>query len=369
MRRAALPRRAGAIVTAGTLLTALLAIPSPPAVAAPVPITDYARAAGVAAELGDDRNGGVYYDDSGQLVIAVTDRAATDAVTAAGGVAEVVTYSTAFLESIHTALDERIAAVDPIPGTSWGADPSTNKVVVEIDSTVQGADLARLQQAIAGYGDAVRVERLDGVLRSNASMPGGVGIRENNVSNGRLCTAGFNVQNSAGTKYMLTAGHCVVGGKYWWERYYNGEYLGKMTTFDYGGKDYAVIQYLNSAVSPYGVVIVNGQEQQITDSRYAYDGEPVKRVGTSSSDLVGAVLDPSITVTTNDGAVLTGMIKTSLCSIPGDSGGPLFRGSTALGILQGSVDGSSTCNSGVSSDRSYYTPVQWILNKHSLKVY
>jgi hypothetical protein len=29
-------------------------------------------------------------------------------------------------------------------------------------------------------------------------MPGGVGIRENNVGNGRVCTAGFNVQDTNG---------------------------------------------------------------------------------------------------------------------------------------------------------------------------
>jgi hypothetical protein len=369
LRRAALPRRAGAVATVGGLLTTLLAITGPPAVAAPVTITDYAQAAGVAAELGDTRNAGVYYNDSGQLVVAVTDQAAADTVTNAGGVAEIVTYSTAFLESVHTTLDARIAAVDPIPGTTWGADPSTNQVVVEIDSTVQGADLARLQETIAGYGDAVRLERLNGVLKPNASMPGGVGIKENNVSGGRICTAGFNVQNTNGTKYMITAGHCVVGGKYWWERLHNGEYLGKMTTFDYGGKDYAVVRYLSSAVSPYGILIVGGREHQITGSRYARDGEPVKRVGTTSSDLVGEVLDPSVTVTWDDGTVLTEMIKTSLCSLDGDSGGPLFRDGNALGILSGGLDGPSTCNSGVSSDRSYYTQVEWILDRHNLKVY
>jgi streptogrisin D len=59
----------------------------------------------------------------------------------------------------------------------------------------------------------------------------------------------------------------------------------------------------------------------------------------------------------------------SLCSVNGDSGGPLFQGDIALGILQGSTDSSSICNSGVSNDRSFYTPVQWVLDKHNLEVY
>jgi streptogrisin D len=365
LRRSALFRHAGAIVVAAGLPAAFLAVSGPPAAAAP--IADYAEAASVVADLGEQRTGGVYYDENGALVITVTDRAAADTVTRAGGTPRLVTYSAAALQSVHTALDERIAAIDPISGSSWGVDPSTNTVVVEVDSTVQGADLARLRAALADYGDAVRLDRIDGVLKTKGSMPGGVGIHENNASGGRICTGGFNAADSSGARYLITAGHCVIGGKYWWERYYGGEYLGKAVHHRFGGKDFAVIKYLNSNVTAPGIVKVNGSDQQITTSRYAYDGEPVKRVGTSSSDLVGEVLVPSTTVTI-DGVVLTDMIKTSLCALGGDSGGPLFRGTTALGVLSGGTD-ETVCNSGVSNRRNYFTPVQYVLSEHNLHVF
>jgi hypothetical protein len=190
----------------------------------------------------------------------------------------------------------------------------------------------RLRAAVADYGDAARLDRIDGVLRTKGSMPGGVGIHENNTSGGRICTGGFNAAD-----------------------------------LQFGRKDFAVIKYLNGDVSAPGVVIVNGQDQQITTSRYAQDGEPVKRVGTSSSDLVGEVLVPSTTVTI-DRVALTGMIKTSLCALGGDSGGPMFRGTTALGVLSGGTD-ETVCNSGASDRRNYFTPVQWVLGQYDLHVY
>lgn len=361
-------RRAATAVTAAAVLTGVLSLPQA-APAAPAPLTDASAVQALAAELGVDRTGGVHYDEAGRLVVAVTDQAAADAVRAAGGVAELVTYSTSYLESIHTTLDNEIAFTDPINGTSWGADPSSNQVVVEIDSTVQGADLARLEAAVAKYSAAARIDRVGGVFQDSATMYGGIGIFENNATSGLLCTAGFNVQDTNGKKYLLTAGHCVHDGHYYWERWSSGDYIGKRWIHGNAGKDYAVIEYLNPEMTAYGSILVGGDEQQITGSRWARDEEPVKRVGTRSSDLVGKVLDPSVTYTNNEGITRTGMIKTSLCGIGGDSGGPLFSGSTALGIFSTSSNRDGPCNSSVSDDRTFYTPVQYVLNTWNLKVY
>ncbi len=71
------------------------------------------------------------------------------------------------------------------------------------------------------------------------------------------------------------------GGYYDWNRRSNGVYLGRQTTFSYGGDggDYAVVEYLNSDVEAYGTIQYrDASTGQITTSRYAYDGEKVKRV-------------------------------------------------------------------------------------------
>ncbi len=366
------PRRRASMAMAICGLFAVLATPTANAAPTPDPITRPAQARALAAKLGDDRTGGVFYDKAGQLVVAVTDEATARAVRAEGGVAEVVKHSTAVLSSARAALDRRIAEADPIPNTSWGVDPSTNQVTVEIFDGVSAADEKRLMNVVAGYGDAVHVEKLPGTIRPNAyESVGGTGIYSKD--GGWNCTLGFNARNSSGQKYFVTAGHCADTDRdLWWHRQEGGIYLGKRMWYDYGGmdKDYAVMEYRGENLAAYGSVKAFGTSYEITDSRYPDDGESVKRSGATSSDLVGEVLSPSETVTYTDGTVLKNMIKTSLCGLDGDSGGPVWTGTYALGIHSGSntPDG-ATCNSTVSQYRSYAQPVHWVLAHHGLSAF
>lgn len=174
------------------------------------PLRRLARA--LVKEFGQDRAGGVYYDKAGRLVVAVTDESAAREVRARGGVAKVVKHSTATLDSVRATLDRRIADVDPIPNTSWGVDPSTNKVTVEVFDGVSAADEKRLKRLVARYGDAVRVDRLPGKIDATAyETLGGIGIESSDVAAGRYsaCTLGFNVRDASGQKYFVTAGHCA----------------------------------------------------------------------------------------------------------------------------------------------------------------
>ncbi len=54
------------------------------------------------------------------------------------------------------------------------------------------------------------------------------------------------------------------------------------------------------------------------------------------------MLATNATVNFAEGTV-TGMIQTSVCAEPGDSGGPLFASNTALGLTSG---GSGDCRTG-----------------------
>ncbi len=178
-------RRTGITAAAGGLLVALTAFA---AQAAPEPLTDPARVAALAAGLGDDRTAGVYYED-GQLVVAVTDAAAARSVRDGGGTAKVVAHSTDELDSAQAHLD----LLAGIPNTSWGIDPSGNQVVVSIHDGVSEADRARIEKVADEHGDAVTVEDRPGTLQSTAVMRGGLGIS----SNGRVCSAAFNVRNDS----------------------------------------------------------------------------------------------------------------------------------------------------------------------------
>lgn len=356
-------RRAGTVLSVGGLLAGGLLVQSATsASSAPAPLTDPVQASNLAAELGTDRTGGVYYDDKGRLVVAVTDQASAETVRAAGGTAQVVSYSTAALNSIHAEFDQLAG----IPNTSWGVDPSSNQVSVDIHDGVPAAGRARIEALAGQHGDAVRLEKVKGKLEDAAyEMRGGIGI----TSSGKLCSAGFNVRNNAGSKFLLTAGHCVVGGYYSWNRYNGNIPLGSVTASAYEGRDYAIIDYTNSNVVPYGTVMYGGTDIQITASRYATDGESVKRTGTKSTDLVGAVLEPSTTVTNSAGITRYNMIKTSLCARAGDSGGPLWTSATALGLHSIGSNSDEPCNSSVNDERTYYQPVQLVLDNYLLKVF
>ncbi|WP_200307764.1 S1 family peptidase [Streptomyces adelaidensis] len=373
MRRLSIRRTS--LTVALCSLAAVLASPTANAAPAPALMSDPAQARALATEIGADRTGGVYYDDAGQLVVAVTDESAARTVRAEGGTAEVVKHSAADLASVQTALDDRIAEADPIPNTSWGIDPSTNQVSVKIFEGVSAADRKRLTDLVAGYGDAVRVEKYPGTLKTNAyESLGGIGIKS--VDSGAECTLGFNVRNSSGQKYFVTAGHCAdTSADLWWNREAGGIYLGKRTEwYDFGGieKDYAVIKYNeddNIDVAAYGAVRAAGTEYEITDSRYPFDGESVRRAGAVSSDLVGFVLSPSETVTVS-GVVLKNMIMTTNCALGGDSGGPLWAGTDALGILSGgNTPNGEPCNSAQDKYVSVYQPVHWVLSHHGLSAF
>lgn len=347
-----------AVAVTGLAFASLLAAP-----AAQAAITNAEQAAELAANLGDTRTAGVFYDDSDQLVIGVTDEAAADAVRAAGGTPKLVANSTAALNAVHAEFDQLAG----IANTSWGVDPSSNKVSVEIYDGVSPADQARLATLAARHGGAVSVEKLPGKVELSAyDMRGGVGI----VSGNALCSAAFNVANSSGKKYMLTAGHCMTGGHYKWNRYSGNVYLGDKTSFNVEPGDWGVVEYKASNVNALGMIQYrDGSAHQITGSRWVNDGEGVKRTGTTSQDFVGKVLDPSVTVNYSGGITLYKMIKTSLCVMGGDSGGPLFSGSTALGITSGGTDIDKPCSDGVSNRRSFYQPVQAVLIDKGLRVY
>ncbi|MEU1457804.1 S1 family peptidase [Streptomyces avermitilis] len=357
----------GGVLTLTTLTAAQAAL---------APLTDPAKAVAIADQLGNKRTAGVYYRDE-RLVVAVTDQAAAETVRSAGAVAEVVPHSTAELSSAKAKLDQ----LTGIPNTAWSIDQSSNRLEVEIYGGVSDADRSRIEKAVSGYGDAVDITEHTGKIESTAyTMRGGLGITSEYTSGGTnwvaTCTAGFNVENANGKKYMLTSGHCMNGGAVNWHRRSGDIPLGRATNWVYGNdtnqSDYGVVEYSNSNVTPYGTIqYKDGSEGQISRSASAFEDEKVKRVGTMSQDLVGKVLATDATVTYTDGTTLHHMIEASNCSVHGDSGGPLFSDETALGILSGGSYADRPCgdSDGQTDRSSFYEPLYKVLSWEGLKVY
>ncbi|MFC8825622.1 S1 family peptidase [Streptomyces sp. NPDC057137] len=311
--------------------------------------------------LGESRTGGFYVDsDEDRFVVTVTDDAAARTVNEAGGVAERVTYDTAHLDAIQQKLDDTFTT----PGTSWGVDVLANQVIVRADSTVSGADYAALEGAIAAHGDAAKIERIGGEITQSAGSPINGGDYIQNIASS--CSYGFSVRSKTdgSKKSILTAGHCTRdwSSADWYKS--NGLYIGYTTGSNYGstGNDFGLIRQNNDTqVDYYGnVETAGGGTQDISYSRDSRVGEYVCASGYRTGNLCNSVGAKNQTVNYTSGVTVKGMDVACIDRNGGDSGGPLYAGTAALGILSGT--NSSTCY-------SYFQPVNEALSWYGVEVY
>ncbi|MFY1683912.1 S1 family peptidase [Micromonospora sp.] len=341
-------RHAAAVAMAGTLVTG--ALMGAPAQAAPASPASPDAAASLAERLGD-RAAGTYADATGKMVVTVTDTAAAKQVRAAGAVPKLVTRGAAQLRSATAEL-ERSAK---IPGTAWWTDTATNQVVVSVDSTVTGAKLERVKAAAARTGGTVRVEAEAGVLSTKIS--GGQAI----YTGGGRCSLGFNVRNSAGQTFFLTAGHCTNIGSTWYSNSGQTSVLGTRTGTSFPGNDYGIVRHSNAANATGNVSLYNGSFRDVTGAANAFVGQSVQRSGSTTGLKSGSVTAINATVNYAEGSV-SGLIRTNVCAEPGDSGGSLFSGSSAVGLTSG---GSGNCTRG---GTTYFQPVTEPLSVYGVSI-
>ena len=283
---------------------------------------------------------------AGTLLIAP----ATQAAPAPGPAS--ATHSAAALANVTRALDQHAR----IPGTAWSVDPATSQVVVSLDETVTGAKLARVTAVTSQFGSAVRTERVAGTFRKYIS--GGDAI----YGGAYRCSLGFNVRNSAGAYFFLTAGHCANVASTWYSNSAKTALLGTNQGSSFPGNDYAIVKYTNGSTPPGDVNLYNGSFQDITSAANAFVGEAVKRSGSTTKVHSGTVTALNATVNYAEGTV-RGLIRTNVCAEGGDSGGALFDGTKALGLTSG---GSGNCRSG---GITFFQPVTEALSVYKVSVY
>jgi streptogrisin D len=351
MFRGSLARRAALTgAAAGLAVAAAVAAPSAqaaPATAGPAATDAIAASSSLVARLGA-RTGGSYVDDAGRTVVTVTDTAAVSSVRAAGLTAKLVARNADALNGIVGALNRHSAAV----GTAWGVDTATNQVVVTLTPQAKGAKTAALLATAKRFGTAVRVERQS--TNFTSYITGGDAI----YTGGSRCSLGFNVRNSAGARFFLTAGHCTNIGSSWYANSARTIFLGSRAGSSFPGNDYGIVRYSTGYTNYPGMV----GSQDITGARTPSVGEPVTRRGSTTGTRSGTVTALNQTVVYAQGAVY-GMIRTTVCAEPGDSGGPLYRGTSALGLTSG---GSGNCSSG---GTTFFQPVTEPLSVYGVSVY
>jgi streptogrisin C len=107
-----------------------------------------------------------------------------------------------------------------------------------------------------------------------------------------------------------------------------------------------------AALQPQGGVLNNGAFLDITSAGRVPVGSTVCKTGSTTGTTCGRVISYNTTVNYPQGTV-TGLTTTNVCTPAADSGGPLFAGSQAQGIVSGGTVVS--CSS--SNFRSFFQPV------------
>lgn len=245
-------------------------------------------------------------------------------------------------------LAEANAAVERsgVEGIAWYVDAASGRVVVAADSSVSRAEIAKIKKSAGVNAGAIRFARASGVFAPLVSAGDAI------YGGGYRCSLGFNAV-SGSTYYFLTAGHCGDVANTWYTDSGHNTLIGPTINSSFPGNDYALVRYDNASLSHPGGFTVSD----------AYVGESVKRTGSTTGTHSGTVTALNVTVRYLGNGTVRGMIQTNVCAEFGDSGGPLYDGSKALGITSG---GSGDCKSG---GTTFYQPVREAADKYNVTVY
>lgn len=175
---------------------------------------------------------------------------------------------------------------------------------------------------------------------------------------GYRCTAAVNVK-SGSSYYLLTSGQCTSIGSGWYSDAGRSQYVGPTVGGSFPSNDFGLVAYADSGALPPGTI----GDVDVTGAGTPTAGQQVCHRGGTTGVHCGQVTGLNATVDYGGGNVVFGLIRTNICSEPGDLGAPLYAGDKVLGILSG---GSGNCTSG---GTSYYQPITEALNTYGVSVY
>jgi streptogrisin B len=233
-----------------------------------------------------------------------------------------------------------------VAGVAWYVDAAANRVVVTADASVSADDVATIKRQAGSAASVIRIQRSTGAFRPLVSAGDAIyGTRYR-------CSLGFNVV-SGSTYYFLTAGHCGKSEKTWYTSANRSTLIGPTIAYSFPGNDYSLVRYDNTSLShPGGFTVAD-----------AVVGETVTRDGSTTGVHSGRVTALNVTVRYQGGGTVRGMIQTTVCAEPGDSGGPLYDGTKALGLTSG---GSGDCKSG---GTTFFQPVREAVNAYGVTIF
>jgi streptogrisin C len=320
--------------------------------------------------IGARRNGGAYIDGrTGSLVVTVTDSAAARQVRLAGATAREVRFSTRVLDRAHETLDRYAARHGAGTVQGWYVDVRTNTVVVTAAKGTQPRASTEFLQKARSLGDRVEIERAAGRPTTAAFLYGGQQV---NMSNGFICSVGFNARTSSGGYVFVTAGHCAEGFPTFSR---NGVTIGGTRAYSFPGNDYASVNINSpSTWNPQGAVdMYNGFARVVRGQSQAPVGSSLCKSGRTTGWTCGTIQAYNQTVNYGGGDIVSGLVRHSACVEQGDSGGSNMSGNFAQGVSSGGQlyqsGGRLVCGQKVGQPNvSFYQPVGEALSAYGLSL-
>ncbi|WP_309114902.1 carbohydrate-binding protein [Saccharothrix sp.] len=291
--------------------------------------------------LGTSYAGSWLDKDATTLTVAVTSEAQIQAVKDAGATPKVVKRSQIQLDALKAKLDANKDVPAGVP--AWYVDVTTNSVVV----LARDLGNAKAFAKASGLDEAdVRIEASNEDPRPLIDVIGGNAYYMNG---GGRCSIGFSVNGG-----FVTAGHCGRTGQG------TTQPTGTFAGSSFPGNDYGWVR-VGAGNTMRGLVNRYPGTVPVAGSTDAPVGASVCRSGSTTQWRCGTIQQRNTSVTYPQGTV-SGVVRTSACAEPGDSGGSWLSGDQAQGVTSG---GSGNCSSG---GTTYFQPVNEILQAYGLQL-
>ncbi|WP_350280618.1 S1 family peptidase [Kribbella sp. HUAS MG21] len=302
---------------------------------------------------------GSYYDDAGELIVAVSDLSTAALVRQIGAIPHLVKYTADQLNAVQGELNRLATTSSAGKVRSWYVDPVSGTVVVSVPEKARDSITQRFLSRAQAKGDRVTIRRVAGAIRLTADdfgLRGGVQVDKNT---GYVCSLGFNARTRKGNRIFLTAGHCT-SGKPSFSR--NGYVLGNTYTSSFPGNDFG------------SVGVIEGWDQQgyvegwgngnvaVKGIADATVGSTLCKSGKSTGWTCGRIVARNVTVNYGNNRVVRGLFQHTACVETGDSGGANMTGGYAQGITSGAalIDGQCLEKHGRTNE-SYSQPIAEVL--------
>jgi Trypsin len=328
-----------------------------------------------------NRYAGVWFDnDLGEFVVPIlreADRSAVAQIFKDANIAAVAYRVTSArsswekLKSVHEDVDISLARLLKTNLIQTSLDTRLNSVVIEVAKDATASDIDEIHKTVRRVGAKVLVRQTEtgrfhvqpatcAFASCSTPLRGAVEIQSETSPGYTICSSGFKAEGS-GHKYILTAGHCIYHGGTAWRAYDpvpKSMYpIGPAEQWNFPGNDWAKIRVDGYGehwnVSPWPSLVAYWgvtEEYPIEAEGYSYEGQVVCHAGRTTGASCGYVSALDVTVTYPEGQVQHLTKFGPACIEGGDSGGPVFAGHVALGLVSGMTTTQSQC------ERSIFYP-------------